>query len=120
MLVFRHMELIFTPQPFGFVLEKLLRVVFHSMGVGRIFGWRRKRFFHSRETKSGEISLYPLETMKTNFFFAENVKGKYQFSKYRGDLVSPSNAHILFQSVLARSRFVPTGFEFRTFSHHIY
>jgi len=44
------------------------------MGVGRIF---------SRGANNDEISFYPLENTKTNFF-AKNLMRKYKISKSRG------------------------------------
>jgi len=44
------------------------------------------------EAKSGEISFFPLETKKINFFFAKNVIGKCQISKSRAP--PPSYPHL--------------------------
>ena len=66
------------------------RCVRRTIGVGRIFSrGAHLRFFTEvvKKTfpgvdKSGEISIYPIESTKTTFF-AKNLIGKFQISKFR-------------------------------------
>jgi len=59
------------------------------MGVGRIFFQGGNSGFSQGKVKRGGILFYSIDTKKTSFF-AENLMGKWEISKSRGQSSPPT------------------------------